>query len=168
LKLREALAPIGALCCKREVIQAALNHMTSYRYDHPVMLGPADDPFAAGAAQPHRRSELFAEDPAGAHFINWQQDPHGNWLARIVIPEPTSEFRVTVDLIADLAVINPFDFFVEDYASQRPFQYAPDLKTDLSAYFEVEPQGAMFDALYERFATSGWGRSTFWSRSTAR
>ena len=75
------------------------------------------------------------------HFVNWLQDPHGNWLARFVFPEKTTEFTITVDLTADMEVINPFDFFVEPSADKWPFKFAGELHEDLAAYLAPEPAG---------------------------
>ena len=95
------------------------------------------------------------------HFINWQQDPHGNWLARLVFPEPTREFSVTVDLTAEMKVVNPFDFFVEPYAEQLPFRYDDDLMADLVAYLEVEEDGPLLRDAVARLDPASAGTVNF-------
>jgi uncharacterized protein (DUF2126 family) len=115
-------------------IHVALNHVTHYRYDRPVMLGPQ---IVRLRPAPHARTPVLAYSqrvtPA-QHFINWQQDPQSNWLARLVFPEPVRELKIEVDLVAEMSVINPFDFFLEPGAEKYPFRYDEALTQQLAPY----------------------------------
>ncbi len=122
-------------------IRVALNHYTRYRYDRPVALSPH---VVRLRPAPHCRTPIRAYSLRilpEAHFINWQQDPFGNYLARLVFPEKTTEFSVEVDLVADLTVINPFDFFLEEYAEKFPFAYPAELAEELAPYLKIREKG---------------------------
>ena len=128
-------------------ILVGLHHATRYTYDRPISLGPQ---IVRLRPAPHSRTRIpsysLVVTPA-QHFVNWQQDPHSNWLARFVFPEKTTEFTITVDLRADMEVINPFDFFVEPYADKWPFKFPAELQEDLSAFVEPDPAGPLLQEL---------------------
>ena len=135
-------------------IRVALAHRTSYRFDRLVSLSPHEIRLRPA---PHCRTPILGYSlhvsPA-QHFINWQQDPYGNWIARVVFPERTDHLQVTVDLTADLTIINPFDFFVEPYAETFPFAYSPILQQELAPFLEVDAPGDRLLAWIERFRTT--------------
>jgi uncharacterized protein (DUF2126 family)/transglutaminase-like putative cysteine protease len=125
-------------------VRVALHHVTEYRYDRPVALGPQ---VVRLRPAPHCRTPVesysLTIEPR-QHFINWLQDPHGNFQARLVFLEKTRAFRVAVDLVANMTVINPFDFFIEDAAEEFPFEYDADLAKDLRPFLERQPAGPQF------------------------
>ncbi|RBP41405.1 uncharacterized protein (DUF2126 family) [Roseimicrobium gellanilyticum] len=121
-------------------IHVALHHRTTYSYDRLISLGPQTIRLRPA---PHCRTKILSYSLQVApkqHFINWQQDSHSNYLGRLVFPEKTREFDVTVDLVAEMAVYNPFDFFLEPSAEKFPFKYEPWLKKDLAPFLEWEEQ----------------------------
>ena len=125
-------------------IHVALNHVTHYTYDRRVNLSPQ---IVRLRPAPHCRTNILSYslkvEPA-SHFINWQQDAFANYLARLVFPEPTTTFKVTVDLVAEMSVYNPFDFFLEPEAENFPFGYSDELKLELQPYLVTEPATPAF------------------------
>jgi uncharacterized protein (DUF2126 family)/transglutaminase-like putative cysteine protease len=123
-------------------IKVALEHRTTYTFDRRVGLGPHTVRLRPA---PHSRTPIEAYSltvsPSG-HFVNWQQDPFGNHLARLVFPEPVDRLEVTVGLIADLQVVNPFDFFVEEYAERFGFEYDALLSQDVVPYLRPVGEGS--------------------------
>src|SRR5271168_3074911 len=120
-------------------IQVALNHKTQYRYDRLVALGPQ---VVRLRPAPHCRTQILSYSlkiHPKDHFLNWQQDPQANFLARLVFPKPTTEFFVEVDLVAEMAIFNPFDFFLESYAEKCPFTYDHASARELRPFLETEP-----------------------------
>ena len=130
---------------------------------HVVRLRPA----------PHCRTPILSYSlkvEPEPHFLNWQQDPYSNYLARLVFPEADAGvLEVEVDLVAELTVINPFDFFVEASAESYPFEYEPVLARELIPYLETRagraPSSASWSSELRREPTSA--RSITWSSSTA-
>ena len=124
-------------------VLVALQHVTRYRYDRPVGLGPQ---IVRLRPAPHCRTAIRSYSlkvtPA-EHFVNWLQDPNGNWLARFVFPERTTEFSIAVDLLADMSVINPFDFFVDPSAENFPFVYPAEFDEELAPYLSREALGPL-------------------------
>jgi len=132
-------------------IRVALQHRTTYRFDRIVGLGPHEIRLRPA---PHCRTPILGYSLSVTpekYFLNWQQDPYGNWVARLVFTEGADKLEIVVDLTADMTVINPFDFFVEDYAEVAPFAYARELGKELIPFLETSPVGPRLGAWLERF-----------------
>ena len=134
-------------------IHVALNHVTHYRYDRRVNLSPQ---IVRLRPAPHCRTRILSYsltiEPEG-HFINWQQDAFANYQARLVFPEKTTEFKVTVDLVAEMSVFNPFDFFLEPSAENFPFKYTEELKDELQPYLVKDASTPALDAFLKTVDT---------------
>ncbi len=134
----------------RLAIKVSLNHRTNFKYDRPVSLGPQT---ARLRPAPHSRTPILSytmrvsPNPRSFH---WQQDPNGNYVARLLFSDKTDEFSVDVDLIADLSPINPFDYFLEPIAEQYPFEYPASMARSLEPYLGLEPGGPLFQKFIDR------------------
>jgi uncharacterized protein (DUF2126 family)/transglutaminase-like putative cysteine protease len=131
-------------------IHVALNHITHYRYDRPIHLGPQ---VVRLRPAPHSRTRILSYSmkvEPSEHFINWQQDPQANYLARLVFPKQTTFFRVEVDLVAEMAVFNPFDFFLEPSAERFPFTYEAELLVELAPYLRKAAATPLFKKYLDR------------------
>jgi uncharacterized protein (DUF2126 family) len=115
-------------------LHIALRHKTHYKYDRLVKLGPQ---VVRLRPAPHSRTRILGFSMRVApetHFINWMQDPQANYTARLVFEQPTREFLVEVDLVAEMSVLNPFDFFLEPAAEHFPFEYDRALDHELAPF----------------------------------
>ena len=124
-------------------LKVAISHKTKYKYDKRISLSPHI--FRLRPA-PHSRTPIEAYSlkiTPENHFFNWQQDPFGNYLARVVFPEKTDELSIDVEILADLKTINPFDFFVEEAVEDFPFKYKESLKKELLPYLEITDDGPL-------------------------
>jgi len=142
-------------------IHAALNHVTHYTYDRLVNLGPQ---IIRLRPAPHCRSNVISYslkvEPAG-HFVNWQQDPFANYQARLVFPDKTKEFKVTMDLVVEMAVYNPFDYFLEPSAMEFPFTYEAQLKEELAPYLVADPVTPLVEAYLDKIDLTKRATNTF-------
>jgi uncharacterized protein (DUF2126 family)/transglutaminase-like putative cysteine protease len=139
-------------------IHVALHHRTTYRYERPVALGPQSVRLRPA---PHCRTRILSYSLKvlpSEHFINWQQDPQSNYIARLVFPQKTTELSIEVDLVAEMAAMNPFDFFLEPSAEEWPFEYEPALEEELRPYKRLLSPSPRFDALVESVRKEHEGR----------
>ncbi|MDR3469607.1 MAG: transglutaminase family protein [Xanthobacteraceae bacterium] len=149
-------------------ILVSLHHLTRYVYERPVALGPQ---IVRLRPAPHSRTRIPSYSlkiTPSNHFINWQQDPHGNWFARLVFPEKSDTFAIQVDLTADMSVVNPFDFFTEPYAEEFPFSYPDDLVAELAAYTTPETAGPRLAGLLATLPSGDIGTVTLLVELNAR
>jgi transglutaminase-like putative cysteine protease len=147
-------------------IRVVVHHKTRYRYDRPIHLGPQ---VVRLRPAPHCRTSILSYSlkvVPKKHFVNWQQDPQGNYQARLVLPEPTRRFELEVDLVAELEAFNPFDFFLEPSAERAPFEYGKNLALQLEPC--ASSRRARCSSVTSRTWTCGsCPRSTTSSRSTS-
>lgn len=136
-------------------IQVALHHLTEYHYDRPVTILPH---IIRLRPAPHCRTPILSYslkiEPV-EQFLNWQQDPYSNYVARLVFPKPSRRFKVEVDLIARMVAINPFDFFLDEEAQKVPFRYDPSLAQELVPYLEIKESGERLLALVNEMRREG-------------
>ena len=147
-------------------IHVTLRHVTQYQYDRAVELSPQ---LVRLRPAPHCRTPILSYSQRitpSDHFLNWQQDPQSNYVARVTFPDKVEELRVEIDLVAEMAVYNPFDFFLEPSAEHFPFSYDTSELRDLQPFLHKAP-------LTQRLGCYVGGidrrprRTTTWSTSTA-
>jgi len=147
-------------------IHVALHHVTHYTYDRPVQLGPQ---VVRLRPAPHSRSRILSYSlkvEPEEHFINWQQDAFANYQARLVFPKKTTAFKVTVDMVTEMAVFNPFDFFLEPSAEEVPFKYSDTVQEELRSYLDKANKTPLFKNTWPAWTASANAPLIFWCRST--
>ena len=142
-------------------IRVALSHQTRYLYDRTISLGPQQVRLKPAY---HARTPILAYglkvDPSD-HFVNWYQDPFGNPIARFVFQKPTKSLEINVEVIADMTVINPFDFFIEEQCDRWPFEYEPASRAQLGPYLVRPPESQLLERWVDRFPDHSDGLVSF-------
>ena len=136
-------------------IRVAIRHRTEYQFDRSVSLSPH---LIRLRPAPHTRTpihEYSLKVEPEEHFLNVQQDPFGNFVSRYVFPEKTRKMVIDVGLVLEMVTINPFDFFVEEYADKFPFEYPKQLAQGTHALLRVYRVGPKA----ERLAAGGLART---------
>ncbi|GHA17868.1 IMP dehydrogenase [Devosia pacifica] len=149
-------------------IKAAVYHLTHYRYDRPVYLAPQ---IIRLQPAPHSKTKVLSHSlrvTPSNHFVNLQQDAYGNFQSRFVFPEPVRELKIEVDLVADMTVYNPFDFFVEESGEIWPFAYPEEIADDLKVYKTPEPTGPALQAFLDTIDRTPMNTVTFVTALNAR
>ncbi|HCT99479.1 MAG TPA: IMP dehydrogenase, partial [Methylococcaceae bacterium] len=135
-------------------IQVALHHKSHYVFDRPVVISPHDIRLRPAAHSRTPVSSYSLTIKPATHFVHWQQDVYGNFVARITFPKPAKTIEIDVDLIADMTIINPFDFFVETWAEHFPFTYPAHLKAELAPFLAITEKGERLQAWLAQFLSS--------------
>jgi transglutaminase-like putative cysteine protease len=146
-------------------VRVALRHRTHYRYDRLVRLGPQ---VVRLRPAPHSRTRVTSYSirvSPSEHFENWQQDPHGNWLLRLVFPEKVRELELDVDLVLELDAINAFDFFLEPEADFLPLEYEPATRRELEPFLATGAGGPLIDDLVKSPETERASNGGFFGRA---
>src|SRR5436309_11116436 len=142
-------------------IHVALHHRSHYTYDRPLGHSPH---ILRLRPAPHCRTPILSYSLRvlpKQQFLNWQQDPFSNYLARLVFPDKAAELLVEVDLVAEMAVYNPFDYFLEASAEKFPFNYEPSLKKELAPFLEVAPGGPLLTEYFNTIRRDETGTNDF-------
>lgn len=142
-------------------IRVAIRHKTVYEFDRPVSLSPHLVRLRPAA---HCRTPIQSYSlkvTPENHFVNWQQDPFGNFVSRYVFPDKVTQLCIDVELIAEMTVINPFDFFVEEYAASWPFDYDEQLAHELSPYLKIRDNGLLLREWVATIAREPTATATF-------
>ena len=149
-------------------LRFALTHRSTYRYARAVGFGPQ---LIRLRPAPQCRTPILSYtlsiEPA-THWLHWQQDPLGNFMARVLVTQPVTAFSVTVDLTAEISTVNPFDFFVEPEAATWPFTPEPWLAEQLLPYRRLDPLGPLLDAFLQEIPRTPRGTVEFLVNLTAR
>lgn len=135
-------------------IRVALHHKSHYVFDRPVVISPHEIRLRPAAHSRIPISSYALHIKPTTHFVHWQQDVYGNFVARITFLKPTQAIEIDVDLVADITIVNPFDFFVETWAEHFPFTYPTHLKIELAPFLDITEKSERLDSWLAQFSSS--------------